>query len=442
MPAKNFLNNLTIPTPCDADWNSMIGNDRVRFCEHCNLDVHNISLLTRNQTELLIARANGQLCVRYHQDASGKPLTLPASKRLQGTSRRVSKIAAGAFAASLSVTSAVSQPGMSYQLDDRNSQTISQQLTTLTFGASIEGVVKDQNGAVIPGAIVSLWREGMSGILFTSIDSEGRFKVQNLAAGIYRVRIQAPGFSLFEVQVEANESSEARLDCTLQIAAIEETVITVGPNDGFSGGAIAFVGPVDPFIKAAQQDDLETFTNLMAGRDVNRRDERSETTALEHAVRNANREMVQLLIAAGVKVNAKNSAGETALMMFDKDATSDLLWDLINAGAEVNLKDEGQNTALMRAASTDNLDAIRTLIEAGAEINARNKFGTALMRAASEGSVNIVRALVIAGADLNVVNEDGDNALSLAIENNCPAVVRFLKSKGAVQDVSKAEKQE
>lgn len=51
MASKNFLNNLTIPSPCTADWNSMVGNDQVRFCEHCSLDVHNISLLTRRQAE-------------------------------------------------------------------------------------------------------------------------------------------------------------------------------------------------------------------------------------------------------------------------------------------------------------------------------------------------------------------------------------------------------
>ena len=28
---------ITIPAPCDADWDAMIGNDQVRFCEHCKL---------------------------------------------------------------------------------------------------------------------------------------------------------------------------------------------------------------------------------------------------------------------------------------------------------------------------------------------------------------------------------------------------------------------
>ena len=202
------------------------------------------------------------------------------------------------------------------------------------------------------------------------------------------------------------------------------------------------VGPEDPFIRAAQQDDLETFTSLIAGRDVNQRDKQSETTALEHAVKNGNREMLQLLISAGVKVNEKNSAGETVLMMFDDDATSDLIWDLINAGADVNLKDDNGDTALMRAASVDNLDAVKTLLEAGAKLNDRNKPGnTALMQAASEGHVNIVRALVIAGADINVVDEEGMNAMGMVGKRSfrCREV---FESKGASEVVSKRRKEE
>ena len=73
MAPKHFLKNLTVPSPCTADWDSMIGNDQVRFCEHCSLDVHNLSLMTRSQAERLIARVNGRLCVRYHRSSTGQP---------------------------------------------------------------------------------------------------------------------------------------------------------------------------------------------------------------------------------------------------------------------------------------------------------------------------------------------------------------------------------
>ncbi len=47
MSAKDSLHRLAVSSPCSQDWDSMIGNDRVRFCEHCSLHVHNISEMTR-----------------------------------------------------------------------------------------------------------------------------------------------------------------------------------------------------------------------------------------------------------------------------------------------------------------------------------------------------------------------------------------------------------
>ena len=442
MPAKNFLNNLTVPSPCEADWDSMIGNDRMRFCEHCNLDVHNLSLLTRNQAERLVARSNGRLCIRYYHDARGKPSVLPVSQKLHRIGRRVSRIAAGAFTATLSVSSAIAQQPAGFRSHTGNPQEATQPIDRWTLTSSFAGTVKDQNDAVIPGATISVVSKKTAIAFYASSDHTGQFKVENLSAGSYEVRIEAPGFEAQEIQIFTVENAEVRVDSNLQVQSIQETVNVIEYVE-FSGGAMVMVGPEDPFIRAAQEDDLETFTSMIAGRDVNLRDKESGTTALEHAVKNGNREMLQLLISAGVKVNEKNSAGETVLMMFDDDATSDLIWDLINAGADVNLKDDNGDTALMRAASVDNLDAVKALIEAGAKLNDRNKPGnTALMLAASEGHVNIVRALAIAGADINVIDEDGMNALGLARDNDHFAVVRFLKSKGAAEVVAKEKKEE
>lgn len=442
MSAKHFLNNLIIPKPCDADWDSMIGTDQMRFCQHCNLDVHNISLMTRSQAERLIARSNGRLCVRYHSNQKGQPLTLPVSQKLHHI-RRLSRIAAGAFTATLSVSSAVAQQPSRIQL--RNGHTeATEPVARWALNASISGTIKDSGGATVSGATVSLWSEKFPSGLFASANMSGEFKVENLSADVYQVRVEAPGFGAYESRTYAQENQEARLEVFLQRPTLGEAELeTVITSLGFSGGAIAFNPPEDPFIRAAQENDLETLAAMISGMDVNRRDKQSETTALEHAVRNANREMVQLLLTAGADVNAKNASGETVLMMIDADATADLTWDLLNAGADVNMKDDEKNTALMRAASLNNLEALKVLLEAGADINAENDEGlTPLMQASAEGHVNVVRALVLAGCDMNAVNKEGANALSMAKENDRAAVVRFLKSKGAAEVVAKSEQQE
>ncbi|HEV7798973.1 MAG TPA: ankyrin repeat domain-containing protein [Pyrinomonadaceae bacterium] len=444
MAPKKFLNNLTVPSPCIADWNSMIGNDQVRFCEHCNLDVHNLSSMTRYQADRLIARSSGRLCVRYHHDQARRPLMLPVAQKLHRISGRVSRIAAGAFTATLSVTSAVAQNASSSQSPNWSPPNVTQPNARVALSSSITGTITDQIGALIPGATISLWNEQLKSALYASTDFSGRFKIDNLEPGSYKVRIEAPGFAADETNgVYLQPNSETRTDRTLTVATIEESVeILDGATiESSTGGVVSFVAPEHPFVRAAQEDNLEALTALIAGMDVNLRDKRSNTTALEHAVHNANREMVQLLLNFGATVNAKGDSGETVLMMLDNDATCDLVWDLINAGADVNLKDDADNTALMRAAASDNLEALKVLLDAGAEVNAKNADGrTALMLAASEGFVNPVRALVLAGADINAVDEDDENALALAMEGNHPAVVRLLKSKGAFEAVAKVEK--
>ena len=447
MASKHFLKNLTVPSPCIADWDSMTGNDQVRFCEHCSLNVHNLSLITRSQAERLIAQSNGRLCVRYHHDATGQPVTLPVGQKLHRISRRVSRIAAGAFTATLSVTGAIAQTSSSYQSGNANPPRATQPIGRWGLGASIVGTINDQNGAVIPGATISVSNEEANVALYASTNFTGQFRIDGLKAGSYKLRIEAPGFAADESDgLYLSENGETRMDRTLSVAAIEEAVDVASDSNVryvSGGGAVAFVAPEHPFVRAAQEDNLEALAALIAGSEVNMRDRRSHTTALEHAVRNANREMVQLLLSSGASVNLKNESGETALLMFDEDATSDLIWDLINAGAKVNLKDNGGNTALMQAATANNLEAVKALLDASAEVNTRNKAGrTALMLAASEGYVNIVRTLVLAGANINATDEAGMNVLAHAAHNDHLPVVRFLKSKGAVETVKKVEKEE
>ena len=86
----------------------MIGNDQVRFCEHCQLHVNDLSAMTRHEAMRLVARSQGRLCVRYVQLPGGGVLTR-APERLYRIGRRVSRLAAGAFTATLTLSTAVAQ---------------------------------------------------------------------------------------------------------------------------------------------------------------------------------------------------------------------------------------------------------------------------------------------------------------------------------------------
>src|ERR1041385_8716776 len=155
MPAtkspRHFLKTITVPSPCTADWNSMRGNDQVRFCDHCQLHVHNVSQMTRAQAELLVARSNGKLCVRYVGDPNGSVITIDRAPKLYSLSRRVSRFAAGAFTAALSVSSAVAQTSTT-QADNANQPAATQVFST----SSIAGTITDASGKPVSGATISL----------------------------------------------------------------------------------------------------------------------------------------------------------------------------------------------------------------------------------------------------------------------------------------------
>jgi len=70
----------------------MIGTDRVRFCGQCNLNVYNLSSMTKTEAESLIAQTEGRLCVRFYRRTDGSILTRNCPIGLRAIQRRVSYI--------------------------------------------------------------------------------------------------------------------------------------------------------------------------------------------------------------------------------------------------------------------------------------------------------------------------------------------------------------
>jgi hypothetical protein len=69
------LNNIRIASPCPANWDAMYGNDRMRFCGECKLNVYNLSGMSKQEAERLIENAEGRLCVRFYRRADGTVIT-------------------------------------------------------------------------------------------------------------------------------------------------------------------------------------------------------------------------------------------------------------------------------------------------------------------------------------------------------------------------------
>ncbi|HEX8636442.1 MAG TPA: hypothetical protein VF692_00155 [Pyrinomonadaceae bacterium] len=96
----NPLNNIKIASPCPADWNEMIGDERKRYCSDCKLNVYNLSEMTKAQAENLIIESEGSLCVRFYRRADGTVLTKDCPVGWQMIKKRISQKAT-AFASFL-----------------------------------------------------------------------------------------------------------------------------------------------------------------------------------------------------------------------------------------------------------------------------------------------------------------------------------------------------
>jgi len=71
------LTQIRVEKPCPKDWDGMTGDDKKRFCEHCQMHVHNLSAMTSREARELVSCAEGRLCVRFEKDGSGNIKTRP-----------------------------------------------------------------------------------------------------------------------------------------------------------------------------------------------------------------------------------------------------------------------------------------------------------------------------------------------------------------------------
>ncbi|HZL91961.1 MAG TPA: hypothetical protein VFB96_26560 [Pirellulaceae bacterium] len=74
-PELPLLNQIDVASPCTASWEEMDGDERVRFCSLCRLNVYNLSEMPREEAEDLVRSREGRLCVRFYRRPDGTMLT-------------------------------------------------------------------------------------------------------------------------------------------------------------------------------------------------------------------------------------------------------------------------------------------------------------------------------------------------------------------------------
>jgi hypothetical protein len=227
------LDNLRIASPCPASWESMTGSDSVRHCDLCNLNVYDISRMTRLEAEAFIAHTEGRICARLYRRVDGTVLTRDCPVGLRELRRRASRVAGAVFAALVSLCS--SAIGQTPSKKDEKACTskslnISRRKAVQKGSGTpvVTGTALDIKNAIIPGTIVTVINEHTKDVSSARADGDGRFHFDELSPGSYTLKVEAPGFRSYRQKRIALGQNES-LDLTLRLEPGDpEVTVTVG----------------------------------------------------------------------------------------------------------------------------------------------------------------------------------------------------------------------
>src|SRR2546427_445159 len=113
-----------------------------------------------------------------------------------------------------------------------------------TTSGSITGSVTDQTGAVIPGATVTVTNEGTGVERKVASTDQGVFNVSNLEVGVYRVKIETPGFRGQErtgVVLNANQVLNINVQLTVAPSTTEVEVVGAATAIDTETSTLAYV---------------------------------------------------------------------------------------------------------------------------------------------------------------------------------------------------------
>jgi len=165
-----------------------------------------------------------------------------------------------------------------------------------------------------------------------------------------------------------------------------------------------------PLMRAAFAGRVDEVRDLLkSGVDVNEKDVLG-CTALTFAVVKGNIDVAKVLLQAGADPNAAGGiahVGFCSVMIFAMQPRPDrleLIDMLIAAGGKLNPPSTFPHSPLMSAVQFKDIDLINALLKRGADVNWANSIGTTALQEAitiGEPNVEVIRLLLKAGADPN-----------------------------------------
>ncbi len=133
------------------------------------------------------------------------------------------------------------------------------------------------------------------------------------------------------------------------------------------------------------------------------------------------KELLELFIASGADIDAKNERGKTPLITCFEHGRKDIAEILIEHSANPNAADEYGNTVLFQAANCGDSDFVELLIAAGADVNKVNAHNGTPLRCAlhHSDSTEMVEMLLAAGANPNHIKNGKTILDTIDRPNSC-----------------------
>ena len=225
----------------------MAGDERMRHCTLCNLNVYNFAEMTRDEVRELLVRTEGRVCARLYQRADGTVLTRDCPKGLRAMRRRASRIAAALVTALLSLPSLAFGGTIWKKPRFTRGSKIKLQVERVVTPqpAVLHVVVRDVEGIPLPGVSIAVVDEVSKREIHAFTDEKGAFNIASLSDGIYRLEVTLESFRPARVehlQLKASEVTHAnvalRMDPSMMIMvgaiASEPTMNSFGVSTTFS----------------------------------------------------------------------------------------------------------------------------------------------------------------------------------------------------------------
>lgn len=194
----------------------------------------------------------------------------------------------------------------------------------------------------------------------------------------------------------------------------------------FSCATIA--GSYDDALSAARLGDSRQLADLLDRGIAPDTVDKQGNSLLILAAREGQLDAVDTLLKYRARIDYRNLAGDSALMLAVLRGHAAVAEKLIEAGASVN----NDGWAPVHYAAFEGREALlERLVAAGADVNAPapNK-GTALMFAARNGHIDVVRRLLaLRQTDLNALSDVGLSADAFALQNKNTDIAELIAAE-------------